>query len=810
MATTRTYIRTSDLNTTDFACGPDGLTVIDKRVIEGAGDPVNPPNSIDQEAANDTPTIYYDTDDQTRVWTWDVSTTTWILSTGAVAAGNTSIVTGVAAAAATAPIADEYVQHNDGTGTLVQHLRGLGAVTNTQDPFVFDSVNRTLQIPAIDDPVNFAPAIAGAPTDAEALAAVPAGSNPGTLIWTEGTVDNPDFVWQLQTNGTVLRIEETGAGNTSAVAGIAAAAVTSELVTEYVQHNAGNGTLSEFLRGLANVTNLQTPFAFDSALRTLNVPVINVPVNFAPSGNLARLDALAQIAVGTSNPGTIIWSGGTVENPDYAWIVQADGSVVRVETPTCCPDPPINFTPAGAVPTDAEGLAALAGAEIGTISWTGGTAENPDYVWRLESDGTATRIEGPGGAEGLAHIGGTLDAGVEQADIQIVAPTVEGQPWELGLPWIDVTDDRNTAALWGNPTASGPRSIAIGTVSVASADNTTVVGGSGNSAIADRAAVFSGQDNVASGGRATIVGGFANTASGARSFVASGANNIADSTDSTVLGGSTNTATGSFGTVLGGTTNTATSSVVYGSNNTAIAGSNLGSIIGGSTNSGTGQFYGIFGGNAHTLASDSAGILAGTGHNVTTSPTSGIVAGGANTMTGSTSGFIGAGDNNSVLANRGSVVGGTTNTASGGDSTVIGSSNSTASGAVSGVFNGIGSTASGAESQAFGPNATASHIGAKVFAAGIVGPVASQFDNEIVLATDYSDPAVTGGHLDGGITAMVGLQPLRIDGTTHNEALGAADPPIYATGVQFFVRHVGGIAKLYVMDGAGVVTQLTP
>lgn len=120
-------------------------------------------------------------------------------------------------------------------------------------------------------------------------------------------------------------------------------------------------------------------------------PVILETVGANPNVN-------AQTAAAGQPPGTlIIFPGdGTPQDPDWVWYVNADGTVTNIESPPCCPNPPVVIE----ADTEAAAIAAAAGQPAGTlINFIGnGTATNPDSVWYVNADGTVTNIESPAGA----------------------------------------------------------------------------------------------------------------------------------------------------------------------------------------------------------------------------------------------------------------------------------------------------------------------------------------------------------------------------------------------------------------------------
>ena len=96
---------------------------------------------------------------------------------------------------------------------------------------------------------------------------------------------------------------------------------------------------------------------------------------------------------------------GTANDPDYAWEDNGDGTGTNLESPDCCPEPPVEIPPAAfadpASPTDAEINAWIAANGTGVVDQLyyivgGGTADNPDFVYSDDGDGTGTNLESPG------------------------------------------------------------------------------------------------------------------------------------------------------------------------------------------------------------------------------------------------------------------------------------------------------------------------------------------------------------------------------------------------------------------------------
>ncbi len=145
----------------------------------------------------------------------------------------------------------------------------------------------------------------------------------------------------------------------------------------------------------------------------LLIPAIDVAYEIL-AGAFADPDApttaeaqVAFSALATVNPaGSIAYyiGGGTTDNPDWLWWIDAGGVLRLIDQPQQTPITIVEIT-AGAFadplnPTEAEVATAVAanGWTNHYIVYAGtGTAENPDYVWRTDYYGVLINVESPRG-----------------------------------------------------------------------------------------------------------------------------------------------------------------------------------------------------------------------------------------------------------------------------------------------------------------------------------------------------------------------------------------------------------------------------
>lgn len=228
---------------------------------------------------------------------------------------------------------------------------------------------------------------------------------------------------------------------------------------------------------------------------------------------------------------------------------------------------------------------------------------------------------------------------------------------------------------------------------VASAQFSTLLGGSSNRVSSYGGFVGGGESNLVSSYDSVAVAGASNQATGGYSFVGGGLNNYSTGSNSVSVGGYFNTASGFNGFVGGGERNSTTSSaavttqatttVTSGSTAVTLSGSNAAIKVGQLIN-GTGitgypnlTYVAAISGTSLTLSQVASGSGSPTLSFFT--PNGVVVGGGNNQATGSYS-FIGGGGDAGTAANR--------NVASGAWSTVAGGWKNVASGLASVVCGG--------------------------------------------------------------------------------------------------------------------------
>jgi len=246
-------------------------------------------------------------------------------------------------------------------------------------------------------------------------------------------------------------------------------------------------------------------------------------------------------------------------------------------------------------------------------------------------------------------------------------------------------------------------------------------GAAGQVASASNSTVVGGQNNSATGGLTAVVGGFNNTSSGNSAFVGGGQYNIASGTRGVVAGGDNNTAAGFFNFIGSGFTNSGTANASVTTQSGTMNATTAVTLSGSNANIKVGQYItgtsiaqdtyvAAISGTALTLSKVASGSSTSTLSFFT--PHGVVVGGGNNQATGSYS-FIGGGGDAGTAAQRNTasndwstIVGGRTNTASGSFSFIGGGPNNTASGLVSSILGGQFNIASGSYSSVVSGNSS--------------------------------------------------------------------------------------------------------
>jgi hypothetical protein len=234
-------------------------------------------------------------------------------------------------------------------------------------------------------------------------------------------------------------------------------------------------------------------------------------------------------------------------------------------------------------------------------------------------------------------------------------------------------------------------------------------GAAGQVASASNSTVVGGQNNSATGGLTAVVGGFNNTSSGNSAFVGGGQYNVASGTRGVVAGGDNNTAAGFFNFIGSGFTNSGTANASVTTQSGTMNATTAVTLSGSNANIKVGQYItgtsiaqdtyvAAISGTALTLSKVASGSSTSTLSFFT--PHGVVVGGGNNQATGSYS-FIGGGGDAGTAANR--------NVASGDWSVVCGGTRNTASGIASFVGGG------GTNGSSTFPN-TSSGLGSSVVA----------------------------------------------------------------------------------------------
>jgi hypothetical protein len=252
----------------------------------------------------------------------------------------------------------------------------------------------------------------------------------------------------------------------------------------------------------------------------------------------------------------------------------------------------------------------------------------------------------------------------------------------------------------------------------------------------------------------------------------------------TIGGGDDNTALSHYSTSAGGYNNDAVAiyaTVSGGSNN--VAGGEYSTISGGDTGQASGYYAtvgGGYGGNASGNYSTSNG-----GYNNVASGANSSIGGGYNNIANETYSTIGGGFGNHAYGPNSVVIGGTANTASGNASVALG---------------GASNIVSGAQSLAAGSYANATHIGTFVWAdAYTATPFSSIADNEFAVQATNGMRVVGSGILTTTFTAT---NAIKISTTS---AAPTSEP-----GYAFLFSTGAASAEMWVIDGAGNTTQISP
>lgn len=407
-----------------------------------------------------------------------------------------------------------------------------------------------------------------------------------------------------------------------------------------------------FTLNLLNATNTNAPFAFNPLTQELNIPLIDAPVNFVGAAPLAPTSAEALIAAAGTNPGTIIWSGGTVTEPLHAWHVEADGSVTKIESPaaaTALVAQPFQVigtaqgaTTGTAVPETAEayrtGDVVIGGADLAPARATGpvvlqtiGNFASGAANHNVTGQNAAVvggEAQAPAGVQDASGDQSFIGGGVGNETSGQYSGSIAGfQSVNSGLVSGSVASNRSTAsgetsAIIASTlsTASGNNSLAAASVSSTATGIRSVTIGANLSNNAGQNSIVTGNNNTnAVGGTSSLVSGAANTNTGVQSLVVGGANT--SSGQNNIVGGGTNTNTGISNIVSGdNNVNGSSRSIVTGQGNTIDATSGR-LIVNGINNDITGAFSTVVNGENNVIAGGTNNLIVGADNNVANSST---------------------------------------------------------------------------------------------------------------------------------------------------------------------------------------------
>ena len=225
----------------------------------------------------------------------------------------------------------------------------------------------------------------------------------------------------------------------------------------------------------------------------------------------------------------------------------------------------------------------------------GGVPATANVIGGSSANGVAA------GVRGATIAGGGLPLGDSDPDYLSEAPNrVTDDFGVVGGGWGNVAGD-NDPNLFSGLGAT----VAGGIVNSATANSSTVSGGSGNFATGLGATIAGGQNlqasgegssmgggvqNIAAGRQSTIGGGSFQTASGINATIAGGLEHIASATVATIGGGRAHVASGYSSTVAGGLQN--------------VAGGWFANVGGGTLNTASGQYSSVPGGEANCAGGD--------------------------------------------------------------------------------------------------------------------------------------------------------------------------------------------------------------
>jgi hypothetical protein len=191
-------------------------------------------------------------------------------------------------------------------------------------------------------------------------------------------------------------------------------------------------------------------------------------------------------------------------------------------------------------------------------------------------------------------------------------------------PGFQATDLQGARALATQTASANNSSITGGSNNTVSGQNAGIMSGSTNTVSANQGFIGGGSANTNSGQDAVIVGGNTNTLSTNESFIGAGnSNSISSGFRSVIGGGNANTASANYVSVTGGQSNVGSAqyaAITGGLSNTASG--NYATILGGELNTAAGQYNAVWGGRNLTVNANSvAGYNGGNAMTVTTANT---------------------------------------------------------------------------------------------------------------------------------------------------------------------------------------------
>src|SRR5210317_1163515 len=335
---------------------------------------------------------------------------------------------------------------------------------------------------------------------------------------------------------------------------------------------------------------------------------------------------------------------------------------------------------------------------------------------------------------------------------------------------------------------------------IASATNSVILSGDGNTASGLRSFVGTGYSNSVTANYGGIVTGYANNLSSQYGVISGGQSNTASTnTHATVVGGQSNVSSGPYSISGGfGSDSTGYASVAFGETNTASG--NDSTVSGGWSNFATNAKATIAGG-AFNEANGEESTVGGGSSNTADGVTSTIGGGWLNNASSNLSTVSGGQENTASTGSHATVVGGRGNTSSG-QYSVSGGQNNTASG-TSAVALGYGNTANEAYSVAIGENCTAgagrsyvigtnSSTGGSAARSGIFcsngSSIGDQYD-AIVGGSENSIPSGRYSFIGGGRDIQISATFSSAIGGVDNQVLSSCSSAIGGNGAKSYLYN---------------------